>query len=83
MSVETGEDVSNQKYTCSEFNAINKLKNTSNIDIRKCVLVNLRYDRNKKLAYAKPCASCGSLLSYFRFKRVFYTNDKGNYQKLL
>ena len=76
----TGEDFSEQKHICSEFNAINKLKRLTNIDTKKCTLINLRYDRNRKIAFAKPCMSCKSLLSYFQFKNVIYTDNYGNYK---
>ena len=80
ISTRTGEDFSEQKHTCSEFNAIIKLKRLTNIDTKKCTLINLRYDRNKKLALACPCMSCKSLLNYFQFKSIFYTNNSGMYQ---
>ena len=79
VSAKTGEDFSAQKHTCSEFNAIIKLKNLTNMDTKKCVLVNMRYDRNKKLALASPCMSCVSLLKYHEFKKVIWTNNKGEY----
>lgn len=75
----TGEDFSDQKHTCSEFSAIIKLKNLTNIDTKKCILVNLRYDRNKRLALASPCMSCVSLLKYHEFKKVIWTNNNGEY----
>lgn len=80
ISVRTGEDFSEQKHTCSEFNAVTKLKRLTNIDAKKCTLLNIRYDRNRRLAFAKPCMSCKSLLKYFRFKNVHYTNDQGHYE---
>lgn len=79
ISIRTGEDFSDQKHTCSEFNAIIKLKNLTNINTKKCTLINLRYDRNKKLALARPCMSCKSLLKFHEFKNIFYTNETGNY----
>ncbi len=79
VSVITGEDFSDQKHVCSEFNAIIKLKNLTNIDTKKCTLVSLRYDRNRKLALASPCMSCVSLLKYHEFKKVIWTNNKGEY----
>ena len=79
VSTRTGEDFSEQKHTCSEFSAIIKLKNLTNIDTKKCTLVNLRYDRNRKLALACPCMSCVSLLKYHEFKTIFYTNECGKY----
>jgi hypothetical protein len=79
-STKTGEDFSEQKHTCSEFNAIVKLKNMTNIDTKKCTLISLRYDRNKKIALASPCMSCRSLLNYFEFKSVIFTDSQGQYQ---
>lgn len=73
----TGEDYTKQKQTCSELNAIVKLKRLTNIDTRKCTLINLRYDRNNKLAIAKPCMSCVSLLKYHSFKQVIWSTGYG------
>jgi deoxycytidylate deaminase len=73
----TGEDYSDQKQTCSELNAILKLKRLTNIDTRKCTLINLRYDRNDKIALAKPCSSCQSLLRYHNFKQVIWSTNNG------
>ena len=73
----TGEDYSSQKQTCSELNAILKLKRLTNIDTRKCILINLRYDRNNELALAKPCMSCQSLLQYHNFKTIIWSTSKG------
>ena len=73
----TGEDYSNQKQTCSELNAILKLKRLTNIDTRKCTLINLRYDRNDHKALAKPCMSCTSLLKYHNFKQVIWSTNNG------
>ncbi len=80
ISVRTGEDFSEQKHRCSEFNAIIKLKRLTNIDTKKCMLINIRYDKNKKLALASPCMSCKSLLKYFQFKSVLYTDNDGIYR---
>lgn len=79
FSVKTGEDISEHKLTCSEFNAIIKLKNLTNIDTKKCTLINLRFDRNKRIAFAAPCMSCVSLLSYHEFKKILWTDSNGNY----
>jgi hypothetical protein len=78
-SLRTGEDFSDQKHVCSEFSAINKLKNMTNIDTKKCILVNIRYNRNGKIALSKPCMSCENLLKYFSFKKVIWTDNDGNY----
>lgn len=79
FSIKTGEDISEHKHTCSEFNAILKLKNLTNIDTKKCVLVNLRFNRNKKIDFAAPCMSCTSLLAFHEFKKIIWTNCNGSY----
>jgi deoxycytidylate deaminase len=80
LSARTGEDISDQKHTCSEFNAIIKLKRLTNIDTKRCNLVNIRFDRNKNLALASPCMSCRNLLKFHEFKNVFWTNSNGAYE---
>ena len=75
----TGDDYSDQKHVCSELNAILKLKRLTNIDTKKCTLINIRYDRNDKIALAKPCMSCKSLLQYHNFKHIIWTNNNGEY----
>ena len=82
ISKVTGEDISDQKFTCSEFSAILKLKRLTNINTKKCVLVNIRYDRNDKVAMAKPCMSCDNLLKYHRFKQVIWSTNDGDYDSM-
>jgi deoxycytidylate deaminase len=79
VSKVTGEDYSEYKQTCSELNAILKLKRLTNIDTRKCTLINIRYDRNDKVALAKPCMSCESLLKYHNFKNIVWSTNEGDY----
>lgn len=78
-SKRTGEDYSQFKHTCSEFSAINRLKTLTNINSKKCTLINIRYDRNMQLALAKPCMSCESLLDLFDFKKIIWSNNEGFY----
>jgi len=75
----TGEDYSDQKHTCSELNAIMKLKRLTNIDTKKCILINIRYDRNDKVALARPCQSCQNLLRYHEFKQIIWSTNDGSY----
>jgi hypothetical protein len=79
---ENGLNVSDQKQICSELNSILKLKRMTNIDTNKCILVNLRYDKNGNLALSKPCSSCENLLKYHNFKKIIWTNDNGEYVSL-
>jgi hypothetical protein len=80
LSARTGEDISDQKHICSEFNAIMKLKRLTNIDTKKCTLINIRYNRNGALALASPCMSCRNLLKFHEFKTVAWTDVNGLYQ---
>jgi hypothetical protein len=80
-SVKTGKDFSDEKHTCSEFNAILKLKKLTNINSKKCSIINLRIDRNNRLAFAKPCMSCENLLKFFEFKNIEYFDKDGSYAK--
>ncbi len=82
VSVRTGEDFSDQKHVCSEFSAIIKLKSLTNINTKRCTLVNLRFDRNKKLNLSYPCMSCRNLLKYFEFKTVCYSDSNGEFQTI-
>jgi len=79
ISKVTGEDYSDQKHTCSELNAILKLKRLTNIDTKKCTLINIRYDRNDNIALAKPCQSCQNLLRYHEFKQIIWSTNNGCY----
>ena len=79
VSKVTGEDYSEQKQTCSELNAILKLKRLTNIDTKKCTLINIRYDRNNNVALAKPCSSCQNLLRYHEFKQIIWSTNGGRY----
>jgi hypothetical protein len=80
LSARTGEDISDQKHICSEFNAIMKLKRLTNIDTKKCTLINIRYNRNGDLALASPCMSCLNLLKFHEFKSIAWTDQNGLYQ---
>jgi hypothetical protein len=75
-----GRDISNEKYTCSEYASFIKLRKT-NLEARRCSLVNIRIDRNDKLALSCPCVSCQSLLKWLNFRNVFYTDNDGNFVK--
>lgn len=79
VSKVTGEDYSEYKQTCSELNAILKLKRLTNIDTKKCTLVNIRFDRKDRVSLAKPCSSCDSLLKYHNFKQIIWSDNNGDY----
>lgn len=76
-----GNDISGSKGTCSELNAFLKLRNKTNIQSKKCSLVNIRIDRNNNLNFARPCQSCVSLLKFLEIKDVYFSNWDGNFIK--
>lgn len=51
-------------------------------DYLNCSLSVLRIDRNGKLNSSKPCPFCLKLINQVRFKKVFYTNSYGKWEKL-
>lgn len=78
---QNGEDISRVRGTCSELNCINHFINKSSIPFKKCVLINIRLDRNNNIRNSKPCVSCFSLLQHYNFKAVFFSNDMGQFEK--
>jgi len=76
----SGENISSSKQSCSELRAILRLKKMTNINSNKCILVNIRIGRNGQLANSAPCFSCSSLLRYFSFKNVYFTDNNGRFQ---
>ena len=70
------------KSICSEWAALSKLKNTTNIPFNKITLINVRVDKNKNIKNSRPCTSCLSLCKFFDIRKIFYTNNSGNFEKL-
>ena len=77
-----GIDISSFRGSCSEWSAINKLKNLTNIPAEKCSLINIRVNKQNEIRNAKPCYGCLSLLAFFNISKVYYTNEKGEFQQL-
>ena len=77
-----GVDVTTSKGSCSELSAVQKLKNLTNIPVGKCQLINIRVNRQNEIRNSKPCSSCDSLLRFFRFSSVWFSNEKGEFEKL-
>ncbi len=76
-----GKNLNDSRGSCSELKALLQFKNKTNIDARKCTLINIRINRNLELANSCPCAGCKNLLRYFDLKAVYYTNEKGIFEK--
>ncbi len=69
--------------SCSELNVLTKLKNKTNIPFNKCVLINLRIDRNLDIGMSCPCSSCKNLLRWANMKAIYFSNKDGNFEKFV
>lgn len=67
--------------SCAELGLFIKLRNTTNIPFNKITIVNVRLDRNKRIAMSRPCLSCSNLIKYLNPRNLFYTNDLGCFEK--
>lgn len=77
-----GINISNEKLYCSELACLFSLgKQRYTLDFSKCVLVNIRMDRNGRVALSRPCESCGNLLKYTSPRRVYFTNNEGKFEQ--
>lgn len=78
-----GVDISSFRGTCSEYSAVSKLKNLTNIPTTKCQLINIRINKLNEVRMAQPCNSCLGLISYFGFQEVWFSNEKGEFKQLI
>ena len=77
-----GIDISSEKFSCSEIVAMLKLgKMRYTLDFSKCILVNARITRENKIGNSRCCESCRSLVNFLGFKRVYYTNNAGEFEE--
>lgn len=67
--------------TCSEWDAIKKFKNKTNISYNKVVIINTRLNRKKEISIARPCPGCSNLLRHINPRAVFYTNNIGEFEQ--
>ena len=75
-----GIDYSDRGYSCSELICLNRVKRKTNIDFNKIILVNIRLDRNNTVRNSRPCKSCSGIINFLKPKRVYYTDDNGEFQ---
>ena len=61
------------KGSCSELVTMKNIKYKTNIPFNKIELVNVRIDRNKNVAYSRPCLSCASLITYINPKSLYFS----------
>lgn len=78
-----GVDISGFRGSCSEWSAVNRLKNLTNIPVNKCSLINIRINKLNEMRNSCPCNSCFGLLSHFAFKEVRFSNDRGEFEKFV
>ncbi len=52
-------------------------------DCTNHILINTRVNAAGDIANSKPCSGCQNLLSQLNFKKVYYTNDKGQFDQLV
>lgn len=51
-------------------------------ELKDCVLINVRINKDGIVMLSKPCKNCLRLLSVFTFKHVYYTNHAGGFESL-
>jgi len=73
-----GLDIRSMVNVHSELSAILKYGKE---DCSDCIFVNVRIDKNMRPTMAKPCKGCQDMLSKVGFKKVFYTNEHGEFEE--
>jgi deoxycytidylate deaminase len=64
----------------SELDAIIKASRRDNIKLSDCTLWNVRINRWNKVCLSRPCARCSRLIKSVGIKKIYYTNDLGEYE---
>lgn len=78
----SGRDYSNAGFTCAEYSCLNRVRRKTNVPFENITLLNIRITRDFKLAMASPCFSCRALCSFLAVTKIYFTNDRGDFQKL-
>ena len=64
----------------SEYACLRKFNRMALVGkLNECYLWNVRFLRNGKLAMSKPCLSCQAYLRRFPPRKVFYSNEEGDF----
>ena len=50
-------------------------------DCSDCTFVNVRIDRKGQTTMSKPCRGCQDLLMQVGFKRLYFSNDMGEFEQ--
>jgi len=73
------ENISDIVGTHSELSAVIKLGEE---DCSGLTLVNTRINRNDELDFSAPCSGCCDMIQQLNFKNVYFSNNKGKFDKL-
>ena len=73
------ENISDIVGTHSELSAVIKLGEE---DCSGLTLVNTRINRNDELDFSAPCSGCCDMINQLNFKNVYFSNNKGKFDKL-
>jgi deoxycytidylate deaminase len=73
------ENISDIVGTHSELSAVIKLGKEDCSDL---TLVNTRINRNDELDFSAPCSGCCDMIKQLNFKNVYFSNNKGRFDKL-
>jgi len=73
-----GVDIRSMVGVHSELSAILKYGKE---DCSDCVFINIRIDKNGKLALSKPCKGCQDLLKKVGYKKLYYSTNMGTFEE--
>lgn len=73
-----GTDIRTMVGTHSELSAILKYGKE---DCSDCVFINVRIDKNSNPTMAMPCIGCQDILKQVNYKRVYYTDENGQFRE--
>lgn len=66
----------------AEERALERLRRYYGADDCKAVLHVMRYRADGSFAMSKPCSGCAALLNKARLWEVWYTNERGDFERL-
>jgi deoxycytidylate deaminase len=69
-------------YIHSELSAIVHFPRKTNLRIQDCILYNLRVRPAGDFGLSAPCKSCRNLIDAFGIRKVFYTNNFGDFEEM-
>lgn len=65
----------------SEESCLKKFNRMATVSsLKECVLWNVRISRHNEVRNSKPCRKCAAYLDRFSPRKVFFTNDNGEFE---